>query len=167
MCDKSFIASLGSSQVTDFEMVSSMVAVNMEVERRVEQEAALSKVDAAVVPADASAGRDSRMSNVVKLPEMSVQASEDLKAGVIINGYEHVRELGSGSHGKVFLVQVVATGEKLTMKVSASSWLRFGIAIVCKCKIGYVPYLQGEKPHQQLTKLHSVTLPYHSKGKFP
>jgi len=107
--------------VTDFEMVSSMVAVNMEVERRVEQEAALSKVDAAVVPADASAGRDSRMSNVVKLPEMSVQASEDLKAGVIINGYEHVRELGSGSHGKVFLVQVVATGEKLTMKIPKAS----------------------------------------------
>lgn len=96
-------------QVSDFEMMGSMV--------RMDVESKSNPISSEGVNTSSSEDQPNFMQKMVQIPEPNLQASSALKAGVPVNGYVYVKELGSGTHGDVCLVQEQATGEVLTMKV--------------------------------------------------
>jgi len=98
--------------VSDFEMVGSMVRTHLDRD---------SAFTPKCVKDSDSECEDEFMSNMEQVPEPNVQASKALRAGSVINGYVYVRQLGSGSHGEVCLVQEQATGEHFTMKIPTAS----------------------------------------------
>jgi len=100
-------------------MVGSMTCVNIKEDAQREQSAATEFVTCEDDFEDE--GQENSTGNMQQPQPPNTQASQALRAGVVVNGYAYLQLLGSGSQGEVFLVQEQATGEKLTMKVPKQS----------------------------------------------